>query len=461
VIQGNIVLTNRAQYDRAKTFPTQATLRLFLTFALLGAAASAQIYHTLYSFGGRSGAPNDPRYSGIIAQGRDGNMYSTAPDTWSGKPGAAYKITPAGVLTVLHQFNGTDGQAPVSGLTLAHGGNYYGTTLSGGTSGNGTIFRMGHLGNVTTLYNLTAGDGSSSFAPPIEGLDGHFYGVIYGTPTSGSVYKISWTGEFTILHSFTGLDGASPTGPLVLGTDGNFYGTTTFGGASGAGVIFRISASGDYKVLYSFTGPQGSPLAGLIEGSDGNFYGATGLGEIPGDVVFKITPQGEFTVLHTFTCGADGCNQAGGLVQATDGNIYGTNTRGVLFRIDSAGNFTPLYVLCCSPQMTLLQHTNGVLYGTSCCGGNFQFGSFFSFDLGLPPFVHFLRMAGEAGRTIEFLGQGFTGTSAVAFNGTTAVFTVVSDTFLTATVPAGATTGFVTVTTPTGTLTSDKKFLVR
>ena len=159
-------------------------------------------------------------------------------------------------------------------------------------------------------------------------------------------------------------------------------------------------------------------------------------------------------------------------MQATDGNFYGTNNLGgdllfgVLFRITPTGTFTVLHNFDwntgASAQTTLLQHTNGVLYGDTAVGGTGGGGdgTFYSFDLGLGPFVTFLPAAGGVGATVEVLGQGFTGTTAVSLNGAAAKFTVISDTYLTATVPNGATSGFITVTTPSGTLKSNKKFLI-
>jgi uncharacterized repeat protein (TIGR03803 family) len=480
---------SKIAHSREKSFLTSVAV-ILVTLILVGAAATtaatAQTYTVLYNFGSNQGDPNDPYYSGIIAQGRDGNLYSTAPDTWTGEPGTVFKITPAGVVTVLHQFNGTDGQSPSSGLTLATGGNFYGTTQSGGSSGNGTIFRITCKGKLTTLYNFKGGkDGSLPYAPPIQGLGGNLYGTSAGgNGNNGSVYKITQSGSFTTLHSFDGTHGANPYAPLVQAADGNFYGTTTFGGTSGNGTIFRISASGKFVVLFNFDGTHGGhPSAPLIQASDGNFYGVAATGGVGAcasspwcGVVFKITPTGVLTVLHNFNGGSDdGQNEVGGLVQATDGNFYGTNdigglggfAAGVLFRITPTGTFTVLHNFFWdtggSAQATLLQHTNGVLYSTTAVGGtgNGGDGTFYSFDVGLGPFVSFLPAAGKVGNTIEFLGQGFTGTTAVFFNGTPATFSVVTDTYLKATVPAGATIGFVTVTTPGGILTSNKKFRVR
>ncbi len=424
-------------------------------------------------------------------------MYSTAWDWCTDGLGTAYKITPTGALSVLHSFNGTDGLSTRSGLTLGTGGNFYGTTYLGGLYSNGTVFKMTAQGTLTTLHNFTGGaDGGKPGAPPIEGSDGNFYGTTTiggNVGNNGTVYKITPSGTFTTLHSFSGMtDVASlaTNAPLVQGSDGLLYGATLFGGNNacvfGCGTIFKMSHSGQYKNLFNFDGSNGShPVGGLIEGSDPNFYGTTGNGGVGGTelclvqanpgcgVVFKITPNGTLTVLYNFTGGSDGANPVVGLVQATGGNFYGTTFQGaagdwpgwgVLFRITPAGTFAVLHTFDWSSgarPRALLQHTNGVLYGTANEGGDDSEGTFYSFDDGLGPFVSFLPAARKVGACVEFLGQGFTGTTAVSFNGTPATsFTVKSDTYLTAKVPAGASTGFVTVTTPGGTLTSNKAFVV-
>jgi uncharacterized repeat protein (TIGR03803 family) len=286
------------------------------------------------------------------------------------------------------------------------------------------------------------------------------------------VYRITSSGQFTVLHTFAGTDGANPYAPLAQGLDTGLYGTTRFGGSHGGGTIFRITTLGEYHVLFNFDGTNGSnPIAPLMRAADGNLYGVTQQGGSEnGGVVFRITPAGSLTVLYNIGEDADeGFNQVGGLMQATDGNFYGTNDLGgsanwgVLFRMTPAGTFAPLHNFDlgsgASPQVTLLQHTNGVFYGTTAVGGGPDQGTFYSFNVGLGPFVRFLPEIGYAGNTIQILGQGFTGTSAVSFNGISAAFTVVSDTYLTAIVPPGVTQGTITVKTPTGTVSSNRPFL--
>ncbi len=293
------------------------------------------------------------------------------------------------------------------------------------------------------------------------------------------MYRISSSGEFQTLHSFGATSLGYPNGPLVQGSDGFLYGTTFYGGTNGAGTIYKISISGNFKAIATFGGIFGAnPFGPLIEGGDGNFYGlASRGGTNAGGVLFKVSPSGTQTILHNFTGGTDGSNPVGGLVQATDGNLYGTNDLGgafgwgILFcyspgavptgqtRFHVLHDFNP--ATGASPQVTLLQHTNGKLYGDTAVGGSADRGAFYSLDAGLSPFLSFIPRARRVGHGVKILGQGFTGATAVSFNGTQASFVVVSDTFIKARVPNGATSGFLTVKTPSGTLTSNRTFLVK
>jgi uncharacterized repeat protein (TIGR03803 family) len=447
--------------------------------------AEGQTFTVLYNLGSHSADPVSPLYSGIIAQGRDGNLYSSAVNHGSGE-GGVFRITPAGVFTVMHGFSAADAaQNPQSGLTLGTDGNFYGTTS--GCCELGTIFKMTPSGTVNTLYTFTGGaDGKIPTAPPIQGIDGNFYGTASQGGNSGgfgTVYKITPSGTFMTLHPFAdGTDAAFPFAPLVQATNGSFYGTTQAGGSFNAGNVFKITASGNFTTLFTFDGTHGgNPFDALIQGSDGNFYGTARHGGADSEgVVFKITPAGTITVLHSFAGTGDGTQPVGGLVQATDGNLYGTTSMatgasgcGTIFRVSTSGtNFATLFTfpsdgsMGCNPQVTLVQHTNGKLYGDTNGGGDTTVcdsscgGVIFSLNANLHAFVSLLQYSGRVGKTIEFLGQGFTGTTKVSFNGTPATFTVKSGTYLTAIVPSGATTGFVTVTTPSGTLTSNKKFRV-
>jgi uncharacterized repeat protein (TIGR03803 family) len=467
-------------WQGCRTFSLEVILLVLAIIAVAIPAAHAQTYSVLYDFGTKSSDPRNPSFSGIVAQGRDGNLYSTAPVGGTTGNGAMFLITPGGTLTVPYSFDATGAQ-PYSGLTLGTDGNFYGTTYNGGSSSLGNVFKLTPTGTLTVLHDFVGSDGSNPYAPPIQGTDGNFYGTTtqYEITGDGTVYKITPAGKFTMLYSFDRTHGQNPQAPLVQGTDGNFYGTTQAGGSSSAGVVYKITASGKLTVIHSFDGgtygghPSGGPL---VQGSDGNFYGtAACCGSIGGGVVFKITAAGQFTVLHNINATTDGSNPLAGLVQATDGNFYGTTygggtkSDGTIFRISPTKPYAykVLYnfdgTTGSSPQVTLLQHTNGILYGDTSTGGNINNvsdGVFYSLSLGLKPFVSLVSTSGKVGTTVEILGQGFTGTKGVSFNGTAAKFKVSSATYLTATVPNGATTGSVTVTTPEGKLTSNKIFRV-
>jgi len=446
--------------------------------------AHAQAFSVLYNFGTSAGDPTNPSFSGIIAQGRDGNLYSTAPSGGASNYGAIFKITPSGTLTTLDSFKGTDGEQPQSGLTLGTDGNYYGASYGGGASGYGTVLKVTPSGKLTVLYSFANGsDGAYPWAPPIEGTDGNFYGTTTQVGLGvGTVYKITPSGKFTTLYSFGGPDGVTPWASLVQGTDGNFYGTTGAGGNSGYGVVYKITASGKLTVIYNFDGTHGgSPLSPLVQGSDGNFYGTARGGAKGGGVVFRITPTGKLTVLHNINATSDQDEPYAGLVQATDGNFYGTTTGdgsrtlGTIFRISPTKPY-PYRVLYkfngttgMLPQVTLVQHTNGILYGDTLEGGTGSVhpcsvgfcGVFYSLNIGAGPFVSLVSASGKVGKTIGILGQGFSRSSVVKFDGVQATSVKRTGTsFLSVALPAGALTGSATVTTGSTTLTSNKTFRV-
>jgi uncharacterized repeat protein (TIGR03803 family) len=447
---------------------------VFFAFCFAAAiAAPGQTFTVVSDF---DNGPNDPHWN-ATAQGRDGDMYSTTPQVWSGQSGDIFKITPGGTVTDLFTFDGTDGGYVSAGLTLALDGNFYGAATQGGSSGYGTVFKVTPGGAVTTLHTFTNGaDGAYPSVAPIQGVEGNIYGAASscaGLPpgnvcipfdTDGSIYKITPEGAFSVLHTFSGPDGINPCGRLVQGTDGDLYGTTNSGGTDGVGTIFKISPSGSFTLLYSFDGTHGAhPLSnGLLQGYDGNFYGMASQGGSAGaGLLFKITPGGKLTIVYDLANSGCCSDPVGGLVQATDGNFYGTTVfGGNVFRITPSGEFTDLADIGGSPQSAMMQHTNGILYSDNAIAGSADRGYFFSMNVGLAPFVSFLPAARAVGGVVEILGQGFTGASGVSFNGTAATFTVESDTYLTATVPAGASTGSIIVTEPGGTLTSNKTFRV-
>ena len=469
-----------------------------LALTITGSTAQAQTLSLLYSFN-NTPPISDPlgfTYPGTLAQGQDGNLYSTSENGGSQlNSGSFFSMSQTGALLAVNPFN-PDGDAgcsdPWTGVTLGSDGNYYGALISCSFgSGSGYVFSITPSGGVNLLYNFTGGsDGSQPAGTPIEGSDGNFYGTTLhggGEADCGTIYQMTPAGALTTLHILDGTDGCASYAPLVEGNDGNFYGVTSSGGSSGGGygVVFKITPAGMYNVLVNFVGPNGAGSIGpLTLGSDGNFYGTAqsgGVGSAAWGIVFKMTPAGKLKVLHTFTSGSgDGYAPLAGLVQATDGNFYGVTSQGgtspncsngvngdcgTIFRISSKqGSYAVLYnfdgTTGSSPEITLLQHTNGTLYGLATYGGTYDSGTFFSLNAALKPFVSLVSTSGAVGSTIGILGQGFTGATRVSFAGARAAFAVVSDSYLTATVPSSAKLGFVTVKTTTGTLKSNKKFRV-
>jgi len=376
-----------------------------------------------------------------------------------------------------------DGTVPQNALIQAADGNLYGTTNGGGLGncsdpqGNctgGTVFRITPTGSLTTLYSFCSQTNCTDGSTPaglVQGNDGNFYGtteygglaVSYLDIPPGTIFKITPGGELTTLYDFCSTGGSTDEGfctngdnPYEIGSllsdgQGNFYGSTLYGGLNSAGVVFEITSAGDFTVVVSDTGcvtfcpPGGSAIAGafpssLIQGSDGNLYGTTyeeGTENDSGGSIFEIASAGAST-LYSFPCVvAEPCDTAGaypsggflsygGLLQATDGNLYG-----------------------------LAQ--NGGTYNATCPEGC---GTVFKFSTGLGPFVKTQTLSGLVGAAVTILGTDLSGASSVTFNGTAAAFTVKSATEITATVPTGARTGVVQVVTPNATLSSNVPYTV-
>jgi len=463
--------------------------------AMTTMALPAQTVTTLFRFDGSDGsAPN------ALIQGTDGNLYGTAGyGAMNNTFGTVFKITPSGTLTTLYVFCTdfpvcADGGNPFAGLVQATNGSFYGTTYSGGAYGQGTVFKITPSGALTTLYSFCPQTGCIDGADPAAALVQATNGYLYGTAQSGgannfgTVFRITPSGTLTTLYSFCAqsgcTDGAQPDAGLVQATNGNLYGTTAGGGANGYGTVFKITPSGTLTGLHSFCSQNGcrdgaQPSGGLVQATNGSFYGTTPKGGAHGyGTVFRITPSGALATLHSFCAEAgcaDGANPSAGLIQATDGDFYGTastggaNGYGTVFRITPSGALTTLYSFCSQSACTdgeypvtgLVQDTNGELYGTTSGGGaNLYYGTVFSLSLGLGPFVEIQPTSGKAGAAVKILGTNLTGATSVTFNGGAAVFKVVSSSEIATIVPTGATTGTVQVVTPSGTLSSNVAFRV-
>lgn len=441
-----------------------------LVMGIAPTALHSQTYTDLHDFNCSTDGC-DPSNIGIMAQGRDGNLYGTLRAGGTSSLGTVFKSTPAGAMTTLYNFSGPDGSHPYGGLTLGTDGNFYGTASAGGANGFGTIFKITPTGVLTTLHSFTGSDGYTPYAPPVLGKNGSYYGVNFG----GTAYSITSSGTFKLLNPAIG---ANAYVPLILASDGNFYGTTV-GGGFGYGTVFRMSATGAVKIIYNFDVTHGEyEYDPVVQGSDGFLYGpipAGGSFASAQGLVFKLSTGGAITVLHEFDAKSltDGKHPYSGLVAATDGNFYGATSEGnaggsalygALFRISKSGTYSVRHVFDLThggdQVATWMQHTNGILYGQAG-GGAPGRGVFYSLAEGIPPFVSLVgNTFGTAGTTVEILGDGLTGTTKVLFGTGSANFTVVSDTYMTAVVPASGVTGTVTVTTPGGTLKSKQLFKV-
>jgi len=343
---------------------------------------------TLYAW-----VSNPKHAQGSLLQASDGSFYGT---TWfggtNGENGTVFRITATRALSILHAFDGSDGALPSAGLVQGTDGGLYGVAQGGGAKGDfGAIFRITTNGAFTLLHSFGGLDGSQPQADLVQGSDGAFYGTTAcggANGDSGTVFKITSNGVFTSLFSFSsdGSNGRGPRASLVQDNDGNFYGTTALGGASGNhGTVFRISPSGGFTSLFSFDGTNGSgPEAGLARGRDGDFFGTTQFGGTNGDkgTVFKITPSGTLSSLHSFS-GPDGSYPMARLALGSDNQFYGTtsgdrafggtNTFGTIFRITAGGTLTTLACFFgtdgASPLAALIQGNDGRFYGTTFEGG--------------------------------------------------------------------------------------------
>ena len=415
---------------------------LFVFAPAMAMASPAQTLTTLYSFCSQPNCADGHYANGTLVQGSDGNLYGTT--LFGGNQDCAYncgtvfKITPTGSLTTLYSFcfqpGCSDGEQPYAGLIQGSDGNFFGTTNAGGSmagqcandvggSGCGTVFKITPSGVLTTLYTFictqtNCANGAMPLAPLIEGTDGNFYGTTSGDlayVAGGTVFRITPEGTLTTLYTFCSqpncADGSVPNG-LIQATDGNLYGTTSGGGAYLGGTAFKLTLSGVLSTLHQFCsqsncGDGNSPEGPLLQGTDGNLYGTTTGGGGPGGgygTVFRITPSGTFTSLYTFCPQCPGESPYGALIQASDGNFYGTtggggsNLVGTLFKITTTGTVTSLYSFCSQPGCAdgsyvspgLVQATNGNLYGTTVEGGANQYGTVFSFTGPAPTAVQFV-----------------------------------------------------------------------
>lgn len=413
---------NEESSARKLSVPTMLCIVAWFCVITVIAAPSQNVFFTsLASFDGVDGLAPE---AGLI-QASDGNVYGTTAlggnySSCENGCGTVFKISPQGTVTTLYNFcsqaNCSDGAVPMAGLVQASDGNFYGTTWNGGAScglqGCGTVFKITPEGTLTTLYRFqpqaNRNEGSNPYAGLVQGTDGNFYGTteVGGVYGYGTVFKITPAGVLTTLHGFDGTDGEQLYAGVVQGTDGNFYGTTYMGGTGTyaycngvfgmgtCGTVFKLTPAGALTTLYNFCGQWNctdgaQPWGGLVQASDGNLYGTTQYGGTNANVgtVFKITPSGTLTTVYSFcalpNC-SDGADPEAGLVQGSDGNLYGTTFyggAGTAFEITLTGVLTTLHTFDGTdgehPQASLMQATNGLFYGTTASGGADDDGTVF------------------------------------------------------------------------------------
>jgi uncharacterized repeat protein (TIGR03803 family) len=336
---------------------------------------------------------------GSLVQGVDGALYGMTVYGGSYGIGTVFKINPDGSgFSVLHNFDGTSGSQPFGSLIQGTDGVLYGMTFLGGTSDAGTVFKINVDGSGhSVLFNFNDSNGSRPRGSLVQGIDGSLYGMTLegGSNYSGTVFKINNDGTgHSILYNFNYSNGANPYGSLIQGTDGSFYGMTARGGSSGGGTIFKFNSDGTgYSILLNFNNSNGAdPQSTLIEGTDGVLYGMTfSDGSADAGTVFKINTDGSgHSILHIFNS-STGIIPYGALIQGVDKRMYGmTNLggsvgRGTIFRISADGsgyailhNFNTANGA--NPYGSLIQGTNGALYGMTSQGGLSGFGTVFKIN---------------------------------------------------------------------------------
>ncbi len=362
--------------------------------ALAAAMLEAQSFTTVASFAGSGGGPVGP-----LVQGTDGNLYGTS---LGGSNGYIFRMTPSGSLTDLHDFCSqnacADGYLP-AGLTRGSDGNFYGTTAGGGAHGAGTVFQITPAGILTTLYTFgtATGDGGGG-SLMVQAANGNFFGTTLGGGTyfAGTIFQITPSGALNTVYNFGSNqgEGRQPDG-IIQGSDGNFYGVTGAGGSDLSGTVFQATAAGTLNTLHSFEsfGFDYGSASGLVEGTDGAFYGTTPEGGSTGmGRIFKITSGGTLATLYSFGSAIqDGLVPLSGLVQASDGNFYGVTSQGGLYGFGTIYQMTPAGAVTIvhsfdsadgsSPSAQLFQAADGSLYGTTASGGSNGVGTVFRLQL--------------------------------------------------------------------------------
>ncbi|MDB6131734.1 MAG: hypothetical protein JWM04_2841, partial [Verrucomicrobiales bacterium] len=330
----------------------------------------------------------------------DGLLYGTKYDGGANGSGFLYRLSTAGTgFTTLHDFTtpgGGDGAYPQAQLATDGNGTFYGTTINGGNSDEGTVYTVKEDGSGYAVLHHFSSSNSQGFYP-YAGLlradDGLLYGTLQygGSGSGGTVFKMNPNGSgFAIIHEFSGgtVDGNNPITGLVQGPDGALYGTTPSGGLHSQGIVYRLTRDGtSFSLQHSFAGGSAdgsNPQSKLTVGKDGVLYGTTREGGSGfAGTVYKINPNGTgFLLLHSFLGNQDGAFPQSEVLQASDNNLYGTTINGgpadagAIYKLSTSGSgYSVVYQFTGNngdgrqPQGGLIQATNGVLYGSTTYGG--------------------------------------------------------------------------------------------
>ena len=380
---------------------------LALSACLQSAAADAAGLHTVYSF--RGGNDGDEPMAPLIGDGQGNLLGTTSAGgavCGGDYCGTVFRLGALGNETQLYIFQGgSDGVTPESGLLMDGAGNLYGTTSLGGGAGGcsdgqingcGIVFKLAPDGAETVLFRFDGGsDGGGPAGTLIEDTAGNLYGITRsgGTKGDGTVFRLAPDGSETVLHSFTnGSDGGQPVGGVIADAKGNLYGVTSVGGNNEeGGVLFRIAPDGTERVLYNFCSlsgcADGAQPSGQLLMRHGIFYGtAAAGGDANAGVVFAVTLNGVESVVHSFS-GSDGYAPAGGVIADGKGNLYGvtheggSNDNGTVFALAPDGSETVLYEFHGgtdgeNPSAALFLQNN-ILFGTTSLGGANGLGNVF------------------------------------------------------------------------------------
>jgi uncharacterized repeat protein (TIGR03803 family) len=447
-----------------------------------------------------------------LTLGTDGNFYGTCHNGGTNDYGTLFKVTSAGVLTVLHNFaaqgSTSDGCEPLVPPIQASNGDFYGTTSFCGANNYGTVYRLSLAGAYSLLYSFQ-GPPNDTLLPLglIEASDGVLWGLGNGWIISnGGVFKITLAGKESLAYTFTGKpDGAGPYTNLIQGSNGDFYGTTEEGGSAQEGTIFEVTAGGKEKVLYSFPNQADGayPSLPLTQGPDGVLYGAAtdcAGGGCSQAGLFEITTKDVYKNIYLYPLVCSNCGQPEApLLLSTNGTFYSTTEQGgigvgsfyslsngyspfiSLVNVKSGAEGARVGILgqgfssksvvefggtkATTTKLTgatyiLAMVPTGALTGdVTVTTGSTVLSTTASYRI-TPTYKSFTPPSGPVGTVVTFNGTGLTQTTKVTIDNISASFTVVSDSEITATVPAGAATGKIVVTTKGGSVTSSASFTV-